>query len=193
MLKSVFIALLVYLIVHIPNVLAKEIDLSNMSDPSGIYEIALCARPSPDAPLNLPGHAFVSFTHIKHNGDVTLTSIGHTTDADAISALNSYFGDPVAGYLGKEKYTSSMQQCLRIKVNKDDYDSAFGLTASPMEQLGLAGNSDLVLRSYALSENDCITFMVEVADVLKPLGLNVPVRGSTELPLKYMERLIRSN
>lgn len=193
MLKTMLIALTTSLIINVSNVSAKEINLSSMSESTGLYEIALCARPSPDSVLRLPGHAFVSFTHIKHNGDITLTSIGHTTDTDAIPALNSYFGYPVTGYLGKEKYTSSMQQCLRIKVNKEDYDSAFGLTASPMEQLGLAGDSDLVLRSYALSENDCITFMIEVADVLKPLGLNVPVRGSTELPLKYMERLIRSN
>jgi len=188
-----FIALIICQFVHMPNLLAKEIDLSNMSDPSGIFEIALCARPSPDTTLSLPGHAFVSFAHIKQNGDIKLTSIGHTTDASAISALNSYFGDPVSGYLGEEKYTSSMQRCLQIKVNKADYDRAFDLTASPLQQLGLAGDNDLVLRSYALSENDCLTFMIEVADVLKPLGLNVPARGSTELPLKYMERVISNN
>ncbi|HAS6793744.1 TPA: hypothetical protein N3C02_004219 [Vibrio parahaemolyticus] len=78
-------------------------------------------------------------------------------------------------------------------MNKADYERAFELAASPLEKLGLAGDNDLVLRSYALSENDCMTFMIEVADELKPLGLNVPARGEIELPLKYMERVISSN
>ncbi|UPW17724.1 hypothetical protein M0C34_15965 [Agarivorans sp. TSD2052] len=193
MLKPLFNAFTISLLINIPNLSAKEIDLSNKSDPSGTHEVALCARASPDNKLNLPGHAFVSFTHIKNNGDVTLTSIGHTPNAGSISALMSYFGTPVSGYLNKEKYTNSMQRCLRIKVNKADYERAFELTESPLQQLGLADANDLVLRSYDLSKNDCITFMIEVADELKPMGLNVPKRGATDLPLEYMERVISSN
>src|ERR1700730_157698 len=56
---------------------AKTIDLSTRTDPTGTYNVAFCARPSPDS-SGKPGHAFVSYSHKLPNGERDFVAIGHT-------------------------------------------------------------------------------------------------------------------
>jgi hypothetical protein len=90
---------------------AKQIDLSNRSDPDGIFEVGFCARPSPVSSKGWPGHAFVSFSHKKPNGDRDFTAIGHTLAPSSIpvDAVWSLFGAPISGMLKEELYTSALQ------------------------------------------------------------------------------------
>jgi hypothetical protein len=89
---------------------ARAIDLSNMTDPTGIYNVAFCARPSPDT-TGKPGHAFVAYSHARPNGDRDFVAIGHTIGAGVgpVSASWSYFGSPVLGLLKEEHYMSIKQ------------------------------------------------------------------------------------
>ena len=174
--------------------LAKEIDLSNISDPAGIYNIAFCARPSPDA-TGKPGHAFVSFSHLPHGGQRDFLAIGHTVGAGVgpAEAAWSFFGTPVSGVLGEEKYTSIKQQCLDTQVNKSDYDQARALAMPALELMGIGQPGGTVFQAYKLGDEDCLAFMINVANILKPRGLSVPTRGATETPMAYMERFIEAN
>jgi hypothetical protein len=95
------------------------------------------------------------------------------------------------GYLKEENYTSEMQRCLTVKVNKRDYDVAYALTSTPLSKMGLEGHEEMpVFEAYKLGDLDCMGFLINVAEVLRPKGLNVPERGKTETPLKYIERFI---
>ncbi len=171
---------------------AKTIDLSNMSDPAGEFEVAFCARPSPEH--EKPGHAFVSFSHKQPDGKRDFFAIGHTiSSSDGASAAWSYFGDPITGYLKEELYTSIKQNCLNAKVNKSEYDKAIALTKDPLASLGLSRDGAIIFQAYKLGDKDCMSFMIKVAAVLKPNGLNVPDRGATELPMDYMVRFIGAN
>lgn len=173
---------------------AKEIDLTNISDPSGIYNIAFCARPSPDA-TGKPGHAFVSFSHLPHGGKRDFLAIGHTVAAgvDPAEAVWSFFGTPVSGVLGEEKYTSIKQQCLDTEVNKVEYDQARALAKPALDLMGIAQPGNTVFQAYKLGDEDCMTFMMQVANILKPRGLNVPPRSAGETPMLYIERFIEAN
>lgn len=175
--------------------LGASVDLRTSSDVSGEYEIGFCARPSQDAVKRLPGHAFVSFSFRTPDGKRTFTSIGHTVQLGVppTTAAWSYFGDSVSGYLAEEKYTSAMESCLVAKVNRAEYDKGFALTKNPLASMGVVPTDVAVLQAYKLGADDCVSFMISVANVLVPRGLKVPQRGATELPLQYMQRFIASN
>jgi len=174
--------------------LAKEIDLRVMTDQSGDYDVAFCARPSPDT-TGKPGHAFVSFSHVQASGDRDFLAIGHTVGADVspAKAIWSYFGSPVSGLLKEERYTAIKQNCLDVNVNKADYDRAKAFTADPLAQLGISATDGVVLEAYKLGSDDCMTFLIDVANSLKSRGLHVPQRNSGELPMAYVQRLSDAN
>lgn len=172
-----------------------SLDLRNLSDESGEYEIGFCSRPSPNTIKNLPGHAFVSFSAYLSNGNRTFKSIGHTIQENTslLSTTWSYFGDSVVGYLSEEKYTSIEESCLLVKVNKTDYEKALLLTTNPLQTMGLASNDAPVLEAYSLGANDCMSFMIDVARAIESKGFIVPDRNAGELPLDYIGRLIDAN
>lgn len=172
---------------------AKVIDLSTRSDPSGSYEVAFCARPSPQG--SVPGHMFVAFSHKPPEGGRDFLAIGHTVNAGvgAGSAAWSYFGAPVPGHLGEERYTSVRQSCLDVVVNKEDYEAARANIQDPLSTLGVTGKPGLIFEYYKLGEDDCITFVLSVAQSLKRAGLIVPARSPADLPMKYAEKLIGAN
>jgi hypothetical protein len=173
---------------------AKAIDLSNMTDPTGVYNVAFCVRPSPDA-TGKPGHAFVAYSHAKPNGDRDFVAIGHTVGAGVgpVSASWSYFGSPVSGLLKEERYTSIKQNCLDATVNKADFIQARALAEDPLFKLGLTAQPGTVFEAYKLGDSDCMTFLTSVAETLKSKGLKVPARGATELPMAYMVRFVAAN
>jgi hypothetical protein len=173
---------------------AKELDLSTMDDPTGVYNIAFCARPSPDA-SGKPGHAFVAYSHAAPGKDRDFVAIGLTVGADVTpaAAIWSYFGSPVSGLLKEERYTAIKQNCLDVKVNKDDFNHAKALAADPLATMGLTPQEGTVFEAYKLGGEDCLAFMMKVATILKPRGLNVPSRGAAELPMNYMLRFISAN
>ena len=193
-LLSIRYAVSIFLFIFSPISFGTIIDLRNSSDFDGEYEIGFCARPSPDAIKNLPGHAFVSFSHIKKDGKRDFLSIGHTVQEGAKKeAAWSYFGDSVSGYLKEENYTSVMQLCLVVKVNKDKYEKAFNLTKNPLENMGIIPSKDnRVLEAYKLGSNDCMSFMMSVAEIFS-LYLEIPQRNNNEFPMDYMSRFIESN
>lgn len=167
----------------------KELDLRTMSDPSGDYDISLCARPSPGG--NVPGHAFVVYSVKPPGKDRKVLSLGFTTSSGPAKAVLSYKGWLTAadGYLGEERYTSINEKCLVVHVDKAVFDKAWALS-HPLASIPALADLRLTA-AYTLSENDCMTFMSKVATSLK--GVNVPARGATELPLAYVRRLIDSN
>jgi hypothetical protein len=173
---------------------AKIVDLSRFSDPGGTYEIGFCARESPDAKLQLPGHAFVSFSHRPIQGNRSFLALGHTIGpgTGTTGAAWSYFGAPVAGIIKEENYTSRMQHCLVVKVDKKDYDGAMALTKSPLVKLGLDA-SNAMLQNYKLGAEDCISFTREVASHLKRSGLKIPERQPSDVPQKFIAKLIEQN
>lgn len=177
--------------------IAAAIDLRNSTDMSGTYEVGFCARPSPDTVKNLPGHAFVSFSFSPNNGHRQFMGIGHTVPegSSALRAFWSYFGSPVTGYLKEEVYTSRMERCLQVKVNKADYDATYALTANPLSIMGIieVPKDSPVFEAYKLGDRDCMKFVINVAEVLKPRVLKVPERKSAELPLNYIKRFIENN
>lgn len=175
--------------------IGATIDLRTLSDATGEYEIGFCVRPSPNTAKNLPGHAFVTFSFSPSNKQRTFVSIGHTVQpgTSPVSAGWSYFGESVSGYLAEETYTSAMQACLVAKVDKADYEKGLALTKNPLASMGITSPSSPVLQAYKLGTEDCVGFMIGVANVLKSKGLKVPVRGATELPMQYMQRLVSSN
>lgn len=172
---------------------AKQIDLSTRTDASGTYEVAFCGRPSPKG--SIPGHMFVAYSHVDPQGKRDFLSIGHTVNAGVgpVAATWSYFGDPVPGHLAEEKYTSVKQNCLDIVVNKEDFDKARAHADDPLQKLGFSQASGIVFEAYKLGANDCMTFAIDVANVLKPRGLKVPDRTTGEFPAAYVQRLIGAN
>lgn len=175
--------------------IGTTIDLRKLSDVMGEHEISFCVRPSPHTTKNLPGHAFVSFSVLPRNKQRTFLSIGHTVQPNTspASAIWSYFGAPISGYLAEENYTSVRQACLVVKVDRADYHKALALTKNPLGSMGIFSSDAPVLQAYKLGSEDCVEFMINVANVLKPRGLKVPSRGTFELPMQFMQRFISSN
>ncbi len=174
---------------------AKTVDLSTRTEEDGQFEIAFCARPSPDTKRGLPGHMFVSFSQLRTGGKREFLAIGHTVapGTAAGAAAWSYFGEPISGYLAEERYSSIGQDCLLVVVNQDDYSKAYAMTNDPLAAMGIVRSNEPVLQAYKLGEDDCMTFLIRVAHLLRPRGLKVPERGATELPMVYVGRLIASN
>lgn len=173
---------------------AEELDLSTRTDADAAFDIAFCARPSP-GDKGKPGHAFVAFSRKPHDGERDFLAIGHTVSASetAASSAWSYFGSPVSGLLKEELYTSVEQNCLVVTVNSEDYEAARQLADAPLHQMGIVEQDTPVFQAYRLGEEDCMTFMISVAETLTPRGLQVPARQSTELPMDYMQRFIGAN
>ncbi|MFC3430872.1 hypothetical protein [Sphingobium fuliginis] len=138
---------------------------------------------------------FVAYSHLPPGGPRKFLSIGHTVGAGTGSAAAawSYFGDSVPGHLAEERYTSIRERCLSAKVNKEDYEAAIARTSNPLAKMGIGRPTDEVAELYKLAENDCMSFAIDIANLLKPRGLKVPARGRTELPMAYIQRLIAAN
>jgi len=173
---------------------SKAIDLSTRSDSMGDFNIAFCGRPSPDV-TGKPGHAFVAYSHKPSGKDRDFVAIGHTVSAGQrpADAVWSYFGSPISGLLEEELYTSVKQKCLDVKVNQEDFRRARAIAEDRLRKMGLTDKAGVVLQAYKLGSEDCMTFLMAVADVLKVRGLKVPARGPVELPTAYVERLIEAN
>lgn len=167
----------------------KVLDLRTMSEASGEYEVSLCSRPSPSG--STPGHAYVIYSAKLTGQSRQVLSVGFTTAAGPAKAALSYLGwmPAVPGHLSEEIYTSIKERCVVTVVNKKTFEDAWAV-AHPFAKLP-ALSSLTFSGEYRLGVNDCMTFMVSVAKVLK--GVVVPSRGVTELPQAYLRRLIDSN
>lgn len=168
----------------------KHLDLRTMSDMSdGQHTLSFCARPSPQG--DIPGHAFVVFAHKPPKEQRKVLAVGFTTSSGVAQAALSYKGwlTKAGGYLGEERYTSINEQCLVVDVDKKVFDNAYALvnpfaSVPGLQQLRWTA-------AYTLAQNDCMTFISDVARKVNPL--KVPIRGETELPLPYLRRLIDAN
>ena len=173
---------------------ALTIDMRVQTVPNeGSYEIAFCSRPSPDTIKSLPGHAFVSFSASQPGGQRDFISVGHTikSGSDA-AAIWSLFGPTAPGYIDEERYTSALENCLRVVVNKSTFDTIKPIVTDPLADMGLSTGLPIA-QGYRLNSEDCVSFAISVAERLEHLGLVVPPRGAVEFPAPYIQRLIAAN
>jgi hypothetical protein len=63
----------------------------------------------------------------------------------------------------------------------------------PLKRLRLTATEGTVFQAYKLGSQDCMNFLISVAQTLKSRGLKVPDRGATERPTAYVKRLIDAN
>ncbi|HEX5752243.1 MAG TPA: hypothetical protein VFZ09_38880 [Archangium sp.] len=176
----------------------KTLALTKASEPDGTeYSLSFCARPSPSAALNLPGHAFVGYSMKPRKGARRYLAVGHTTYAPPGAVLLTYLGlrPSVEGSIEEELFTATQEHCLVLLVSKAAYDQAIAAAADVVSG-GLPSFTEqrrTILR-YTLGAQDCMSFML---GVLKPFagdrGVRIPARGPTELPLPYLRRLIDAN
>lgn len=174
----------------------RHLDVRKQTDADAtIREISLCARPSPDAPKNIPGHMFVAFSVLPPSGRRAYLAIGHTTSAPPKDAILSYFSlfPAVTGTVSEELYTSASEECLVLRVDKADFDSAYAKASAryPMLPRTTSGWAPILL-SYRLGDADCMGFAIDVARVYSN-SIRVPQRTPTETPLAYVRRLIEAN
>lgn len=189
------VLLLTVLMVSLQPALAQEatVDKRIRSEPAN-YEISFCARPSPGA-TGLPGHAFVTFSQVigQTAGGAdkrSFVSLGRSTDESGFDVIH---GKSVKGFISEENYSHEKQRCLVVLVNQEAYESAFALTRPLLERLGIANQSyaGRVYSNYDLGENDCVTFVMEVASIV---GIEVLDRdGFDNFPMKYLEALREAN
>lgn len=171
----------------------KVINLKLKTDIDGQErEVSICARPSPGS-SSLPGHMFVAFSSVNPEGKRSYTALGHTTSATPSKALLSYTKliEGVAGQIKEEIYSDAKEKCLVIMVNKDAYERALSI-AKPSIDKFIDDKSGPLTLSYKLGEQDCMTLAVNTAKAISN-QIKVPERGSTELPMQYVRRLIDSN
>ena len=175
----------------------KTLDLRNQTDSDGgEREISICARPSPDTALNLPGHMFVGYSLRMPGRPRAYVALGHTTYAPPADALLSYLRvfPAVAGSISDERYTATLERCLVMKVSKADFETAYALATARVGTLTPnPANWPPTTLSYRLGAQDCMQYAIEVAEGFKSKGLRVPQRGATELPMPYLRRLIEAN
>ncbi len=175
----------------------KTLDLRNKTEvDGGEREISICARPSPDASLNLPGHMFVGYSLRMPGRPRAYVALGHTTHAPPTDALLSYLRvfPPVAGSISDERYTATLERCLVMKVGKADFEAAYALaTARAASFTPNPANWPPTSLSYRLGSQDCMHYAISVAELFKSKGLRIPQRGATEMPLAYVRRLIEAN
>jgi hypothetical protein len=172
----------------------RQLDLRNQTDASGEYSVSLCARPSPDTLLSLPGHAFVAYSFLPAGSGSArrFLAVGFTTDS-AIKGTLSFskvLAQPT-GYLEEEHFTHVKEECLVLLVSKADFDRAI---AKVTPYASVPAFKDLkYVATYSLTQNDCVTFMSSVAEVFVPRGIKLPARTATEFPTTYLRRIILSN
>ncbi|MFC0048574.1 hypothetical protein [Rheinheimera tilapiae] len=174
--------------------IGKTINLRNKSDSDGgVREISFCARPSP-ATTGLPGHAFVVFAQTALGGKSKFRAIGHTVFSVG-DAILSYKGIiPANGALVNENYTAIKQECLTVQVNASEFETTYLDTTQPLAVLGIKfDEKHPIQKSYSLSENDCMDFMLNIANRYKVKGINIPKRNQSDLPLPYLRKLIEAN
>lgn len=175
--------------------IAAEKDLRTMSDASGETEISFCARPSPND-FGLPGHAFVAFSEKPTAGARVFRAVGHTvaTSAGPVSSAFTYFsGGSVAGQQAEERYTHIKQACLALKVDRAVYQSALAAARPTLTTLGIPDAVAASAERYTLNGNDCIDFVIKVAQPIKLAGLKVPTRGATDTPMSFLKKLVAAN
>ena len=175
----------------------KVVDLRAQSDADGgIRELSFCARPTPDEPLNLPGHMFVGYSLRMPGEPRAYVALGHTTSVPVVEAILSYSRvfPSVPGSISDERYTATLERCLVVRVNKSDFERAYAYATARAGQFTPdPDNWPPISVSYRLGSSDCMNFAIDVAKIFATKGLKVPVRGATELPLRYVRRLIDEN
>jgi hypothetical protein len=191
---SVFVVVAIMMLA-IPAALAREKDLRTQTDASGVTEIGFCARPSPNS-WGFPGHAFVSFSEQRAGQRRIFRAVGHTVapSITAPAAVFTYFGGgSVAGQQAEERFTHLKQACLTVQVDRARYQDALMAARPTLVILGIPDNVAASAERYSLSGNDCLDFMIRVAQTLRAAGLVVPSRTSTDTPMTFVQKLIAAN
>ncbi|MFG1289854.1 hypothetical protein [Xanthobacter versatilis] len=174
---------------------AHEKDLRGRTDAAGLTEISFCARPSPNA-FGFPGHAFVAFSDQGAHASPGFRAVGHTVagGVGAPAAIVTYFGGgSVAGQQAEERYSHLKQGCLTLKVDRDTYHRAIEAARPTLSALGIPDDLAASAERYSLSGNDCMDFIIKVAQPLKSVGLSAPPRTATDTPLRYIQKMIATN
>lgn len=161
----------------------KNIDLTSKKDDSK-YFVVICGRNN-----TITGHAFIVWGRedailqqsvLDGAFGLYAKETGSTT-ADGIRIFKAFFSK-VPGEIADEFYKGSLtQELIRfiIQVDKSDYDKTLAIKNT------WEGRND-----YHIFENDCITFVTEIAENLK---LTLPKRIMTDRPWNYIEKILTLN
>jgi len=181
------------LLLSTPPAYARDKDLRTKTDAAGVTEISFCARPSPNS-FGFPGHAFVAFNDQSPGG--SFRSVGQTVapGTGAAAAAFTYFGGgSVAGQQAEERYSHLKQDCLTLQLDRDVYQRAIATARPTLTVLGIPDQVAASVERYSLSGNDCMDFILRVAQPLKSAGLSIPARGATDTPLDYIRKMTAAN
>jgi hypothetical protein len=173
--------------------LGQTRDLRRQTDVMGTNEISFCSRPSPDA-FGFPGHAFVAFSEPTEAGR-NFRAVGHTVATSNVTAtVFTYFnGRSVAGRDAEEVYTHVKQACLTLLVDRSDFQRAIAAAQPTFTRFGFPAEIARSMERYSLSGNDCLDFIVRVANTLRQAGLVVPGRSPIDTPPAYIQKLVGAN
>ena len=145
----------------------KSIDLRKQRDEATVHSIVFLAR------AGLPGHAFVAF------------GSDSKEDLACLSRAFGFYPDggkgvvgPVPGQIVDESRKAPGETLLILKVDRKDFEKAEAIRAA------------WTRKRYKLRTSDCNTYVIETA---KALGLKVPDRGATDLPIDWVRKLTEAN
>lgn len=129
----------------------------------------------------VPGHAFIS---LGREDDELQSSITDGTwgmyPQDNVSGLESVIIGEVSGVI-KDDYLRNKDYSLVIEVSKDEYENAKTVLKKWRS------------KSYELLKSDCLSFVIEIANVLKDKITVIPRTDFDNLPAEYLKKMILEN
>lgn len=158
---------------------------------SNNYFVAFCSKEASSS--SLAGHAFVAVG----NGDPFTCSVDGETESWGLYATDA--GKDNAGckpssiQAGKSIFVGKVPGCLYSDV-RTDMDNVYVLRCSFDEYLKVAGIiGEWKKKTYQLKEQDCLSFLIAVANIFKN-KITVPSRtGFDNFPNKYVQKLKDAN
>lgn len=139
------------------------------------YFVAFCADGG------VPGHAFISIGRESSSSSSSINDgVWGLYPSSSSQGAKSFVIGAVPGYL-KDDFLRNVDYVLSVEVGKDDYDRVKS-TINKWKN-----------KNYELLENDCLSFVIEVANILSG-KITIPQRqGFENFPAKYLKNLIDSN
>lgn len=133
------------------------------------------------ADKGIPGHAFVS---LGRESDELESSVTDGTwgmyPQNSVSGIESVIIGEVPGVI-KDDYFRNKDYSLVVEVSKGKYEVA----KTVLEKWRS--------KDYELLKSDCLSFVIEIANVLKDEITVIPRTGFDNLPAEYLKKLILEN
>jgi hypothetical protein len=133
------------------------------------------------ADSGVPGHAFVSFGI---EDDILQSSITEGTwgmyPKSNTSGVASFLIGEVPGQI-KDDYLRNKDYSLIIEVSGSEYNTCKAILTKWRN------------KNYQLVKSDCLSFVIEIANVIKNKITLIPRAGFDNLPAEYLKSLILAN